>query len=60
MNTNFSSDKGNIEVMKGRQKGHKMQILASDKSESSIADDMDITPADYAKQNRRRGAISRL
>ena len=31
-----------------------MQILASDKSESSIADDMDITPADYAKQNRRK------
>ena len=46
MNTNFSSELENqIKSIK---------VIKSDRSESSIADGMDITPADYNKQNKRR------
>ena len=46
MNTNFSSELEN--------QIKQVKILKSDRSESSIADGMDITPADYNKQNKRR------
>ena len=50
MNTNFSSELEN--------QIKQIKVIVSDRSESSIADGMDITPADYNKQNMRRDTIN--